>query len=151
MLNDLGCLAVVSLKVGGYEFDCPACGVHNDVPLEGLPVHRAGFSYTGHVLKEAFCANCEARFRVMARVPGLSFVAESELMEMSQEEIDAVVKEQGLMWGLYDWPLEQRKAIALRLIRESGGNEHPTAQWMQALAAWALEEPGKFPFPRKNA
>lgn len=48
-------------------------------------------------------------------------------------------------------PVEDRMRVALRLIRESGGNEGSTAQWMQALAAWALEEPGKFPFPKKLA
>lgn len=35
---------------------------------------------------------------------------------------------------------------ALRIIREAGNNEYPTAQWMQEWAAYAME-PWKFPRP----
>lgn len=38
----------------------------------------------------------------------------------------------------------ERTLQALKKIRESGWNEHPTAVWMQKVAAEAME-PGKWP------
>jgi len=44
---------------------------------------------------------------------------------------------------------EQRYADALKTIRELGNNEHHVVQWIQRLAAWALE-PGKVPHPSSS-